>query len=78
MERLVLNFFLLTSISLLLAISVFIISWRHFEVTSMLSNLQPYSLEPYKSKTDKLTLLDEAIRYHDGNAVIAVSNQSGK
>ena len=44
----------------------------------MFSNLQPYSLEPYKSKTDKLTLLDEAIRYHDGNAIIAVSEKSEK
>ena len=40
---------------------------------SKLTLLQPYSLEPYKSKTDKLNLLDEAIRYHDGNAITAVS-----
>lgn len=40
-------------------------------------SLQPYSLEPYKSKVDKLTLLDEAILYHDGNAITAVRT-SGK
>ena len=35
--------------------------------------MQPYSLEMYKSKEDKLALLDEAIKLHDGNAIIAVS-----
>ncbi|KAK2184321.1 hypothetical protein NP493_270g03035 [Ridgeia piscesae] len=33
---------------------------------------QPYTLEIYKGKEDKLTLLDEAIKLHDGNAIIAV------
>ncbi|KAL4237699.1 spermatogenesis-defective protein 39 [Mactra antiquata] len=32
---------------------------------------QSYSLEQYKSKEDKLLLLDKAIASHDGNAIIA-------
>ncbi|XP_070578900.1 spermatogenesis-defective protein 39 homolog isoform X2 [Ptychodera flava] len=32
----------------------------------------PYSLELYKSLSDKLALLDEAVKSHDGNAIIAV------
>lgn len=31
---------------------------------------QPYSLDKYKSKEDKLQLLDDAISSHDGNAII--------
>lgn len=31
----------------------------------------PFSLEQYKSKEEKLSLLDQAIRSHDGNAIIA-------
>ena len=34
---------------------------------------KPYSLEIYKSHEDKCALLDTAIRYHDGNAITAVS-----
>ena len=36
--------------------------------------MQPYSLEMYKSKEEKLALLDEAIRQHDGNAITMVQN----
>ncbi|XP_060590759.1 spermatogenesis-defective protein 39 homolog isoform X2 [Ruditapes philippinarum] len=32
---------------------------------------QPYALEQYKSKEEKLALLDKAIDTHDGNAIIA-------
>ncbi|XP_053406050.1 spermatogenesis-defective protein 39 homolog isoform X2 [Mercenaria mercenaria] len=32
---------------------------------------QPYSLEQYRSKAEKLALLDKAIDTHDGNAIIA-------
>lgn len=35
--------------------------------------LQPFSLELYKSKSEKLALLDKAIGTHDGNAITAVS-----
>ncbi len=35
-------------------------------------NGEPYSLELYKSKADKLELLDQAIHSHDGNAITAV------
>ena len=34
---------------------------------------QPYSLELYKSFTDKIELVDEAIELGDGNAILAVS-----
>ena len=34
---------------------------------------QPYSLELYKSFTDKIELVDEAIALGDGNAILAVS-----
>ena len=34
---------------------------------------QPYTLEVYKSLQDKLSLLDSAIKMHDGNAITAVS-----
>ena len=40
---------------------------------AQLSVVQPYSLEKYKSKEDKLQLLDDAISSHDGNAIIIVS-----
>ena len=33
----------------------------------------PYSLELYKSFTDKIELVDEAIALGDGNAILAVS-----
>ncbi|XP_052768917.1 spermatogenesis-defective protein 39 homolog [Mya arenaria] len=33
---------------------------------------QPFSLEQYRSKQEKLDLLDKAIATHDGNAIIAV------
>lgn len=32
---------------------------------------EPFALESFKSKEDKLALLDEAIKTHDGNAIIA-------
>jgi len=35
--------------------------------------VQPYSLDKYKSKEDKLQLLDDAVSSHDGNAIIIVS-----
>ena len=35
---------------------------------------QPYSLELYKSFTDKIALIDEALELGDGNAILAVSN----
>lgn len=35
---------------------------------------QPYSLELYKSFTDKTALIDEALALGDGNAILAVSN----
>ena len=35
--------------------------------------MQSYSLEKYKSKEDKLQLLDDAISSHDGDAIIIVS-----
>ena len=35
--------------------------------------LQPYSLEVYRAREDKVSLLDAAIKYHDGNAIIIVS-----
>ena len=38
--------------------------------------LKPYSLEMYKSKEDKLALLDESIKHHDGNVITAVSHIS--
>jgi hypothetical protein len=34
---------------------------------------QPYSLELYKSFTDKVALIDEALELGDGNAILAVS-----
>ena len=37
---------------------------------------QPYSFEMYKSKEDKIKLLDETVKFHDGNAIIAVSMPS--
>ena len=37
---------------------------------------QPYSLELYKSFTDKIALIDEALELGDGNAILAVSNNS--
>ena len=30
----------------------------------------------YKSKEDKIKLLDETVKFHDGNAIIAVSMPS--
>jgi len=33
---------------------------------------ESYSLNPYKSKKQKLELLDTALKYHDGNAIIAM------
>ena len=33
---------------------------------------QTYSLEGYKAKEQKISLLDEAIKSHDGNAITAV------
>ncbi|KAK2158093.1 hypothetical protein LSH36_177g02001 [Paralvinella palmiformis] len=33
---------------------------------------QPYTLEPYKSKEQKLQLIDEAIKCHDGDTIIMV------
>ncbi|KAK3597162.1 hypothetical protein CHS0354_038090 [Potamilus streckersoni] len=39
-------------------------------VTRMITGL-PYSLEQYRSKEEKLELLDRAIETHDGNAIIA-------
>ncbi|XP_038074329.1 spermatogenesis-defective protein 39 homolog [Patiria miniata] len=33
---------------------------------------EPYSLEPYRSLQDKLSLLDVAIGYHDGNAILTI------
>ncbi|XP_071962749.1 spermatogenesis-defective protein 39 homolog isoform X2 [Antedon mediterranea] len=33
---------------------------------------EPFSLEMYKSLPDKLTLLDSAIEYHDGNSITAI------
>jgi len=38
--------------------------------------MQSYSLDKYKSKEDKLQLLDDAVSSHDGNAVIIVSGSS--
>ncbi|KAI0230769.1 ADF-H domain-containing protein [Lamellibrachia satsuma] len=49
--------------------------WSQFpprETIKRIMSGQPYSLEIYKSKEDKLVLLDEAIKLHDGNAIIAV------
>lgn len=34
--------------------------------------LQPYGLEMCKTKEQKVALLDEAIKMHDGNAITAV------
>ena len=39
----------------------------------LLLNLQPYSLEYYKSLKQKMELLDFALSFHDGNAIMAVS-----
>jgi len=40
---------------------------------SMIQIGDPYVLEPYKSKDDKASLLDAAIRRHDGNAIVAAT-----
>ena len=42
------------------------------ESVKRMVNGQPFSLEQYKSKDEKLELLDKAIKTHDGNAIIAV------
>merc|ERR1712223_1917463 len=35
---------------------------------------KPYSLDQYKSFTDKIELVDEAIKLGDGNAILAAAN----
>ena len=39
-------------------------------------NMQNYSLDKYKSKEEKLQLLDDAIASFDGNAILIVRNIS--
>ena len=46
-----------------------------YMLLSLLLFFQPFALEAYKSKEEKLELLDTAIKTHDGNAIIAVSYQ---
>ncbi|XP_072166456.1 spermatogenesis-defective protein 39 homolog [Diadema setosum] len=49
--------------------------WSAMPVADTISRIitgERYSLEPYKSLKDKLSLLDAAIGFHDGNAIIAV------
>jgi hypothetical protein len=42
--------------------------------TDLLHLFQACSLDKYKSKEEKLQLLDDAISSNDGNAIINVSN----
>ncbi|XP_071080545.1 spermatogenesis-defective protein 39 homolog [Haliotis cracherodii] len=49
--------------------------WKKQPVGDTIRNMvlgQAYTFELYKSKEDKLALLDKAIESHDGNAIIAV------
>ncbi|XP_054758201.2 spermatogenesis-defective protein 39 homolog [Lytechinus pictus] len=49
--------------------------WSALPVADTVSRIitgERYSLEPYKSLKDKMTLLDAAIGFHDGNAIIAI------
>ncbi|XP_030854635.1 spermatogenesis-defective protein 39 homolog isoform X1 [Strongylocentrotus purpuratus] len=49
--------------------------WSALPVADTVSRIitgERYSLEPYKSLKDKMSLLDAAIGYHDGNAIVAV------
>lgn len=44
------------------------------DLVSRIITGENFSLEPYKSLKDKLALLDAVVGYHDGNAILAVSN----
>ena len=50
--------------------------WASLPVADTITRIiigEPYSLEPYRSLQDKLSLLNAAIGYHDGNAILTVS-----
>ncbi|XP_022094600.1 spermatogenesis-defective protein 39 homolog [Acanthaster planci] len=49
--------------------------WEALPVADTVTRIitgEPYSLEPYRSLQDKLSLLDAAIGYHDGNAILTI------
>eukprot|EP00062_Callorhinchus_milii_P020109 gi/632975406/ref/XP_007904212.1/ PREDICTED: spermatogenesis-defective protein 39 homolog isoform X2 [Callorhinchus milii] len=49
-----------------------VIDWNALETVRRMQKAKPYSLEKFRSLKDKLQLVDEAVRTHDGNVITAV------